>query len=587
MNRQLIAIFCIINFGLHTVFSQTTLYTQSGNATDTWSFTSTGADATATTQALNAPNFSSAPKSLVVGGNTGGGSCIDGGSGNGPSTQRTFTFEEVNISSSNQVNRTLSFKWGNRQPVCTGTGWDTGENLIFIPIHNGIQQPNITLATGMSDAIFPIAQNSYNYVVPPCVNTFGFILYVSTNRRDELLFLDDVLLTTTSLNQPVTPNIVNQSFCQNQLPVLWNGLLISNAGTFNTTLTTASGCDSLVQLNVSILPISESFQQLTVCQNELPLDVNGVAINGAGTYNINYIANTGCDSLVYLTINVLPVQQSFQILTICENDLPLIINGTDIITSGTYPFPFQTASGCDSLAIFEVIVNANAQVTENVQVCPEDVPYIWNGQQLSTTGLYTSNLQTSAGCDSNVTINFLVKPIPVINFSADNTTVYIENPVVNFSNNSSNFDQFFWDFGDGSPSNMTNQPTHTFPATPGNYTVTLTASLNNCSVSESLLIVVEENADFSVDFPNIFTPNEDGANDFFTNNVTNAASMELSVFNRWGNIVFQTTDPFASWSGKDETTGLMCLEGVYIYTLRILDVAGKSYEYQNFVHLVR
>lgn len=570
-----------------TSSAQTTLFFQSGNPGDSWNFSSTGSDETAAAQALNNLNFTSAPQSLVVGGNTGGGSCIDGGSGNGPSVLRTFTFEEVNISSSNQLNRTLSFKWGNRHPVCTGTGWDSGENLIFIPIHNGIEQASQTLATGGSDAIFSIHQNNFTYVVPPCVNTFGFILYISTNRRDELLFLDDVSLSTPGFNQPLSPNIVNQNICQNQLPFLWNNQNITQAGTYNASLITTAGCDSLVQLNVSILPVPESTDQLSICQSELPLSINGTLIENAGVYNLIYSASSGCDSLVTITVSILPSEQSFQQIDICENQLPLIINNIEINSSGTYNFNFQSETGCDSIATFIVSVKPSFQSTVNIAVCPNEIPFQWNGQTITESGNYSANLLSSSGCDSVVTLNFLIKPIPTINISADNTTVFADNPVVNFTNNSLNFDQFIWNFGDDSPAVDAISPTHTFPNSPGVYNVQASAALNNCSTSSSIEVTVLENASFEYILPNVFTPNADGSNDLFSNNVINAKSMELTISNRWGNIVFQTKDALESWNGKILNTGEDCFEGVYFYKLVIEDKNNAEHVFNSIVHLVR
>lgn len=526
-------VFCFLFFS--SANAQNILYFQSGNASDNWSYASTGADATASAQALNALNFTSAPQSLVVGGNTGGGSCIDGGTGNGPSVERTFTFESVNISSSNQFNRTLTFNWGNRHPVCTGTGWDNGENLIFIPIHNGIQQDAQTLAVGGNDAIFSIHQNAHTYLVPPCVNTFGFILYVTTNRRDELLLLDDVVLSTPNFNEPLSPTQVQINICSNDIPLFWNGQTIDQPGTYFANLVSATGCDSLVELSVQILPTIESFQTITFCENELPVVINGLEVNESGSYN----------------------------------------------------FSFSSAAGCDSVAHYEIIVHPSFQIEHTVSVCSNELPFIWQTQTLNESGQYFSNLTTVAGCDSIHILNFTVKPLPILDFSADQTEIFVDDPTVNFTNNSSNYDYISWYFADGSPSSSEINPTHTFPPTPGTYSVMLTIYLDDCPVSGTIEIIVKENVNFSFVLPNVFTPNGDGSNDVFTNAVLNAASIELEVLNRWGGLVFKTTDPESFWNGKDQNTGEECAEGVYFYKLIIIDKASESHIYQSFVHLLK
>lgn len=198
------------------VQAQQILAFQGGEAGDTWSYTSTGASALSISEATQSPNKVTGLTSLVSGGNTGGGNCFAGGSGNGPNTPRTFTFSPVDISTSSQFVRTLVFNWGNRYPVCNGTGWDAGENLVFTPYINGVPQAGITLATGSNNAAHSILTSQYTYSIPACVITFSFTISVTTNRADELLFLDNVTLTAPQLNGSSTPLTIsgNTTVCQ-------------------------------------------------------------------------------------------------------------------------------------------------------------------------------------------------------------------------------------------------------------------------------------------------------------------------------------------------------------------------------------
>jgi gliding motility-associated-like protein len=535
MHRLFNAILFVFLLCSFSVFSQTVLFTQSGNASDTWSYTSTGADPTAQAQALSNLNYTSAPQSLVVGGNTGGGSCIDGGSGNGPSEARTFTFESVDISNSNQFNRSLTFKWGNRHPVCTGTGWDTGENLIFTPIHNGVAMDAQTLAVGGNDAIFWIQNNTFTYTIPPCVHSFGFVLSIVTNRRDELLFLDDVVLTTPDFNVPTETTIVNQSICSNELPLLWNGLEINEAGSYNASIPTLSGCDSLVQLNLSILEAAESFQTLTIC----------------------------------------------------ENELPYLLNGTEIMAAGLYQFSFLTATNCDSIANFTVNVLPSFQQNQEIVLCSDELPFTWQNQTITDAGNYTANLINAAGCDSTLNLTLVVNPSPEVDFSSSNTSVPSDNPVVDFEISTVNFGNSFWDFGDGTTASNLTTLSHTFPTEPGTYTVTLTLDLGTCTSSQSVAITVLENITVDFILPNVFSPNNDGINDVFSNLVNNAAAIQLEILNRWGALVFETDNPETGWNGKDQNAGNDCAEGVYFYKLTITNKANESETHHSFVHLVR
>ncbi len=78
------------------------------------------------------------------------------------------------------------------------------------------------------------------------------------------------------------------------------------------------------------------------------------------------------------------------------------------------------------------------------------------------------------------------------------------------------------------------------------------------------------------ELPNVFTPNGDNFNDLFipmnypsTNPKANVERVEMTIFNRWGNVVFKTTEPAINWDGKDEKTGKDCAEGTYFYTCKV------------------
>jgi gliding motility-associated-like protein len=311
----------VLSFSLSPIRAQVLLAFQGGEPGNTWNYISSGADATAQAQTLLLNNIVSGTQSIVVGGNTGGGSCIDGGSGNGPAVARFFTFDPVDISSSSDFFRTLTFNWGSRQPICVGTGWDSGENLVFTAYHDGVAQPSETLAVGNNNANFSLQNHNHTHNIPPCVNSFYFHITITTNRRDELLFLDDVTLFAPQLNAGGSGGTnVNLAICQSELPYNWNGLIFNQAGTQTVTLTSSYGCDSLVNyiLNVNN-PILPTFNvPTTYCSGAnipaLPTTssngINGVwspAINSASTTTYTFTPTSGqCANTTTLTINISP-----------------------------------------------------------------------------------------------------------------------------------------------------------------------------------------------------------------------------------------------------------------------------------------
>ncbi len=123
----------------------------------------------------------------------------------------------------------------------------------------------------------------------------------------------------------------------------------------------------------------------------------------------------------------------------------------------------------------------------------------------------------------------------------------------------------------------------------GCYAVTAVDSFQN----ESLLseVICMENCPL-YELPNVFTPNGDGANDRFVplRGVRFVSSIYLEVFNRWGNKVFETTDPEINWDGpaNDSAVG----DGVYFYTCQVYQINSFGTEVlheelSGYVHIMR
>ncbi|MBP6810024.1 MAG: gliding motility-associated C-terminal domain-containing protein [Saprospiraceae bacterium] len=124
----------------------------------------------------------------------------------------------------------------------------------------------------------------------------------------------------------------------------------------------------------------------------------------------------------------------------------------------------------------------------------------------------------------------------------------------------------------------------------GCYAVSAIDSVGNESVLSNLFCV--DNCP-NYELPNAFTPNGDGANDIYTPfpGWRFVQSVDMQIFNRWGNLVFQTTDPNISWSGKNEG-GNELSEGTYffvckVYESRVGGVVLRPGVLSGYIELVR
>ena len=156
---------------------------------------------------------------------------------------------------------------------------------------------------------------------------------------------------------------------------------------------------------------------------------------------------------------------------------------------------------------------------------------------------------------------------PIADFSADEYTFYLSNTPTQFNsiNNDIDITDWIWDFGDNNTSTLEN-PTHLY-LEPGSYYVTLTVidemGCENAITKE--IIVLQDYYSYT---PDIFTPNDDGINDVFSPSLKNIDmnSYNLLIFDRWGNLIFETSNYNEGWDGKLKN-GTLLKSDVYSYKI--------------------
>jgi gliding motility-associated-like protein len=112
------------------------------------------------------------------------------------------------------------------------------------------------------------------------------------------------------------------------------------------------------------------------------------------------------------------------------------------------------------------------------------------------------------------------------------------------------------------------------------YTATLT-DINTCKVSKDILI----NYDPLIFVPNTFTPDGDEYNNTFFAVAHNVSEFHMLIFNRWGEIIFESTSIDQHWSGN--YNGHQALDDVYVWKIKYADLNGIEYELVGHVTLLR
>lgn len=84
--------------------------------------------------------------------------------------------------------------------------------------------------------------------------------------------------------------------------------------------------------------------------------------------------------------------------------------------------------------------------------------------------------------------------------------------------------------------------------------------------------------------PNVFTPNFDSINDVFKPRLDEITQLSFNIYNRWGNLIFETDKVNGFWDGRT-TSGEPCPDGVYFCTLTATGIDNKTYKLSGFVQL--
>ena len=206
------------------------------------------------------------------------------------------------------------------------------------------------------------------------------------------------------------------------------------------------------------------------------------------------------------------------------------------------------------------------------------------------------------GCDTTITSTQMITvyDLPIANFSTTPSETSILSPMIEMVDNSIGGINYDWNFGDGTTLSghvdsvlsgdslntgyMVN-PTHYYSDT-GYFDIVLNISNDfGCTSSYTQTVYVE--GDYILFTPSAFTPNNDGKNDVFIPKGLgiDPLNYEFYVFNRWGELIFTTTNPNQGWDGTYK--GTMSQVDVYVWLVRTLDVKDVPHEYIGHVTLVK
>ena len=208
----------------------------------------------------------------------------------------------------------------------------------------------------------------------------------------------------------VLPTTVNTSICNGQSYTLPDGTSVNVTGNYVSLLTTAAGCDSIVNTNLLVNNTYNISQVAAICQGQTYTLPNGGSVNTTGVYPITLQAITGCDSVITTTLTVSPTYSQTINAAICQGQNYALPDGSNANTSGNYIFHYQSINACDSSLQINLTVNPVYAYTVNATLCQGQSYTLPDNSVVNAAGTYTTNLTTIKGCDSIITTQITVYP---------------------------------------------------------------------------------------------------------------------------------------------------------------------------------
>ncbi|MBI3511105.1 MAG: gliding motility-associated C-terminal domain-containing protein [Bacteroidetes bacterium] len=427
-------------------------------------------------------------------------------------------------------------------------------------------------------------------------------------------------VSTVSITQPAPVNITafsNDTICPGQPAVIaagasggtgpysyvWNNNLGNNSTytVYPSTLTTyivhavdANGCASAsASITIDVFQFSPANLVMSgnaaLCSGTTTI-IGATVTGNTGALNWTWSNQTWTNGGPF---TVQPNATTNYILTI-TNQCGTVVNGS--VTVVVHPVPVislspQLATGCDEVPLtFTDTTSANTNCS-----------YTWNfGDNNTGTGngvvhnytiggIYTVTATATSvyGCvgTGSTNVNVTIFDSPRAAFAMDAHEVSELEPTIHFTNESSvNTLGWQWDFGDNTTDNIPS-PTHTYAAI-GSYTARLIATSNG-GCTDTTMQRVEVNPEFTLYIPNAFTPNGDGLNDNFLAYGNEVSDFHMMMFDRWGEMIYETSDMNAGWDGTARGGKEISQEGVYVYKIMVTDFRGKKHSYTGHVSLLK
>ena len=205
-------------------------------------------------------------------------------------------------------------------------------------------------------------------------------------------------------------------------------------------------------------------------------------------------------------------------------------------------------------------------------------------------GVYTLTLEVISPIGCRVADTFpdliTVRPAPIPGFEVTPDLLTSFNKDISIIDESIDAVAWFYEFSDGFFSYQ-REPMHTLPDT-GMYSIKQTVT-HPSGCQDSITKVVDVIPEVTYHLPNAFTPNGDGSNEEYIGAgfLVGMRDFRMTIWNRWGELIFETTDPNQGWNGRKNGVGDVVQNGVYLVRAEYTTPRGERRRLKTFATVLR
>ncbi len=371
----------------------------------------------------------------------------------------------------------------------------------------------------------------------------------------------------------------------------------SQAGSYTVKKANTAGCDSLMNINITMLPVKTSRDTISVCRGDTLMPEGMIIAKDVDIQRLLTSAES-CDSIVNIHVSMLEPALTQREIKLCPGD-SILIGGNWIKTDAMIEEHFTATNSCDSTSISKISLIPEPEDPEyeidcdkrevNVMIdASEDWQILWDNGSVNSETTYKDTkearvvLSSIPGCSRSFTMSLPQIPdLSLIKLPSD--TSVARNIQVNLS---LDLDTSEWQL-QWYPAGVVDCPTCSsviITATESTDMILQLTHESGCIYEVNFRIELEEG---EIYVPNIFTPDGDGKNDLWKVKIPSDLYMlSCQIFDRWGEMVYRANagEPI-SWDGTFR--GKKTQTGVYVYVIEYKNADGESRTIKGDVTVVR